>query len=85
MKRGGRFNTEGDGWEFFQLSVTPEGTTVLARGGAEVVTFAGSCQNCHAAARTFDFVCEGHGAPGLPLSSGVIKALQSDPRCQSAP
>src|SRR5207244_13178579 len=26
VKRGGRFNPEGDGWEFFRLSVTPAGT-----------------------------------------------------------
>jgi len=85
VKRGGRFNPEGDGWEFFRLSVTPAGTKILARGGAEVVNIAGSCQGCHAAARSYDFVCEGHAVATLGLSEETIRALQHDPRCASAP
>ena len=85
VKRGGRFNPEGDGWEFFRLSVTPAGTKILARGGAEVVNIAGSCQSCHAAARSYDFVCEGHAVASLGLSEETIRALQHDPRRASAP
>jgi hypothetical protein len=85
VKRGGRFNPEGDGWEFFRLSVSAEGTHIIARGGAEVTNFAGSCQNCHVAARAYDFVCEGHAVQSLPLPAGTIRALQHDPRCPSAP
>jgi hypothetical protein len=81
VKRGGRFNPEGDGWEFFRLSVTSAGTRILARGGAEVTNIVGSCQGCHAAARSYDFVCEGHGAAALGLSEETIRALQNDPRC----
>ena len=85
VKRGGRFNPEGDGWEFFRLAVTPAGTRILARGGAEVVNIAGSCQSCHAAARSYDFVCEGHAVASLGLSEETIRALQHDPRRASAP
>jgi hypothetical protein len=81
VKRGGRFNRDGDGWEFFQLAVTAEATHVIARGGAEVRNFAGSCQGCHAAGRSYDFVCEGHAVAGLGLSEDTVRALQRDPRC----
>ena len=46
---------------------------------------AGSCQSCHAAARSYDFVCEGHAVASLGLSEETIRALQHDPRCASAP
>ncbi|HUE29846.1 MAG TPA: hypothetical protein VMR79_03175 [Verrucomicrobiae bacterium] len=85
VKRGGGFNPEGDGWEFFRLSVTPAGTRILARGGAEVRNFAGSCQGCHAAGRSYDFVCEGHAVASLGLSEDAIRALQHDPRCPPTP
>jgi hypothetical protein len=85
VKRGGRFNREGDGWEFFRLSVTPAGTTIVARGGSEVRNIAGSCQGCHAAGRSYDFVCEGHAVASLGLSEETIRALQHDPRCPPAP
>lgn len=85
VKRGGRFNPDGDGWEFFRLSVTAEETHIIARGGAEVTNFAGSCQNCHVAARAYDFVCEGHAVQSLPLPPSAIRALQHDPRCAAAP
>jgi hypothetical protein len=83
VKRGGRFNREGGGWEWFRLAVTRDGTRIAARGGAEVANPLGSCQGCHAAAARFDFVCEGHGAPGLDLPPDVIRALQQDPRCET--
>jgi hypothetical protein len=85
VKRGGHFNPEGGGWEFFQLDVSKDGTTIRTRGGAEVANFAGSCQNCHAAAKKFDFVCEGHNVASLNLPDNVIKALQTDPRCDATP
>jgi len=85
VKRGGHFNPSGDGWEFFRLSVSAEGTHILQRGGAEVTNVAGSCQGCHAAASPYDFVCEGHGAAALPFPDNVIHALQHDPRCGSQP
>ena len=84
-KRGGRFNPSGDGWEFFRLAVTSAGTRIVQRGGAEVANLAGSCQGCHAAARTYDFVCEGHAVASLGLSEEAIRALQRDPRCSPGP
>jgi hypothetical protein len=81
VKRGGRFNRAGNGWEFFRLAVGPEGTTILARGGEEVANGAGSCQTCHAAAKKFDFVCEGHDVTPLNLPPRAIEILQEDPRC----
>jgi hypothetical protein len=83
VKRGGKFNPAGDGWEFFQLTTSAQGTQIVSRGGMEVANRFGSCQGCHAGAQTFDFVCEGHLAP-LPLPPALIAALQKDPRC-SAP
>jgi hypothetical protein len=92
VKRGGRFNREGNGWEFFRLAISPAGTTIVARGGAEVTNTvfpgrpAASCQNCHAPAKQFDFICEGHaGVQQLGLPDNIIRLLQVDPRCPPTP
>jgi hypothetical protein len=83
VKRGGKFNREGNGWEWFRLSVRPEGATILARGGPEVTNAAGSCQTCHEVAKDFDLVCEGHGAPGIGFTDEQVRGLQRlEPRCQ---
>jgi hypothetical protein len=86
VKRGGRFNPEGHGWEFFKLRVDDHNrTTIVARGGSEVTNLFGSCQGCHMTgeAPQFDLVCEGHGAFRLPLDPATIQENQdSDPRCQ---
>src|SRR5213594_3543211 len=59
VKRGGGFNPDVDGWEFFQLSVTPSGTQIVSRGGAKVANGIGSCQGCHKNfAAAFDLICE---------------------------
>jgi len=87
VKAKGGFNKEGGGWEFFRLGVGPEGTTILERGGVEVsnrlTNPPASCQNCHVAARKFDFVCEtGHGCIELGIPDTIIELLQNaDPRC----
>ena len=84
VKRGGGFNPEGDGWEFFQLSVTPSGTQIVSRGGAEVTNVAGSCQNCHQNfASQFDLICEFViGSSGLGFTDDQVRGLQAaDPRC----
>jgi hypothetical protein len=87
VKRGGRFNPEGQGWEFFRLAITPEGgTEIVSRGGAEVENGVGSCQGCHLrVAGEFDLVCEAAiGQGGLGLSSEQIEAIQrTDARCRS--
>lgn len=85
VKRGGRFNKEGNGWEFFALRPSAAGTEIAARGTADVVNqFNGtSCQGCHAAAKTFDFVCDvDHGCGALGVSDDLIfRIQQADPRC----
>jgi len=86
VKRGGTFNPEGDGWEFFQLKTTADGTTIVDRG-VDTVNFAGGeCITCHSAAKAYDFVCEhGHGCVELPLGDDVFDSLQTgDPRCPPA-
>ena len=85
VKRGGRYNPEGHGWEFFQLTVDERNKSkITARGMAEVANPFGSCQGCHMTgeAPQFDLVCEGHGATSLPLSAERIQQVQNgDPRC----
>ena len=85
VKRAPGFDPDSNDWEFFTLDVTPAGTTILTRGGSEVVNrFSGSsCSSCHGAAEPeFDFVCEDdHGCEPLPSGDDVITAIQqSDPR-----
>ena len=85
-KRGGRFNREGGGWEYFRLNVTPDGQTeIVARGGPEVRNALDSCQGCHTrVAADHDSVCEFViGAAGLGLSEDQVRGLQAtDPRCR---
>jgi hypothetical protein len=85
VKRAPGFDPDSNDWEFFTLDATPEGTTILTRGGSEVINrFNGSsCASCHSAAEPqFDFVCEDtHGCEPLPVPDDVITAIQqSDPR-----
>jgi hypothetical protein len=86
VKRRGGYNREGGGWEFFALRPTAAGTEIVQRGGAEVVSFGlsgANCQNCHSAAKTFDFVCEsGRGCVDINVTSQLIDVLtRGDPRC----
>jgi hypothetical protein len=79
------YNPDTNDWEFFTLQPTAQGTTILTRGGAEVVnTFSGlSCSQCHGAAESqFDFVCQhDHGCAPLPIGDDIIKGIQeADPR-----
>ncbi|MGZ4694434.1 MAG: hypothetical protein ACXWCM_01515 [Acidimicrobiales bacterium] len=84
VKRAPGFDAASDDWEFFSLDVSPAGTTILTRGGAEVVNrFGGSCSSCHSAADPkFDFICEhDHGCDPLPIGDDVIRNIQqADPR-----
>jgi hypothetical protein len=85
VKRAPGFDPESNDWEFFTLDVAAAGTTIVTRGGSEVVNrFSGtSCSGCHGAAKPqFDFVCEhDHGCARLPVGDDVIKAIQNtDPR-----
>jgi hypothetical protein len=84
VKRAPGFSPTTNDWEFFELDVSAQGTSINVRGGDEVVNrFGGSCANCHAAADPqFDFVCEDdHGCEPLPISRPIIETIQdSDPR-----
>ena len=86
VKRGGKYNPGGDGWEFFRLNVTPDGQTeIVSRGEADVANVVGSCQGCHMKlASKYDGVCEFViGAAGLHLTDAQVRARQAaDPRCQ---
>ncbi len=85
-KRGGKFNPEGGGWEYFRLNVAQDGTTeIAARGESEVANIVGSCQGCHTAvAAAHDSVCEFViGAAGLHLTDDQVRSIQAtDPRCR---
>ena len=84
VKRAPGFDENSNDWEFFSLDVTPAGTEILTRGGAEVINrFGGSCADCHNLAKPeFDFVCEDtHGCEPLPIGDDVITSIQDqDPR-----
>lgn len=84
VKRAPGFSPEFGDWEFFELDVSPEGTTIVNRGDAEIVNrFGMSCADCHAMAEPqWDLVCEqDHGCDPIPLTRSQIVALQDgDPR-----
>jgi hypothetical protein len=90
VKRAPGFDPASNDWEFFNLEVSAQGTTIRARGGAEVINrFGGtSCADCHNKAEPkWDFVCEqDHGCDPLPIGDDVIAAVQrADPRPQTRP
>jgi hypothetical protein len=84
VKRAKGFDPATNDWEFFFLSVSPDGTVIERRGTDEVVNrFGGNCASCHGAADArFDMVCEDdHGCEPLPVGHDVIEAIQeADPR-----
>jgi len=85
VKRGPAFDPENNNWEYFELSVSAEGTSINVRGRDDVINmFGGQCFGCHVDARDFDFICEkDHGCVSLPLDDATITALQeADPRCR---
>lgn len=73
-----------NGWEFFFLTLSAEGTKIQDRGDKVVnTTLKLPCLGCHEPAAKFDFVCEkGHGCAPIPLTDAKIAEIQaSDPRC----
>ena len=75
-----------NGWEFFALEVSEDGTKIRDRGGDEHVLnllLGASCLSCHQPAAKFDFVCEkGHGCAPLSIDDQKIGELQrADARC----
>lgn len=85
VKRRTGFSTDTRDWEFFALSTSDAGTTILDRGTTQVANgFGGRCISCHAlASPQFDLVCgETHGCDPLPFTAMQLESLQaSDPRC----
>ena len=84
VKRGAGFDAANNDWEYFELSVSREGTAISKRGRDDIINmFGGQCFGCHEAARAFDFICErDHGCVKLPVDGAQIAVLQDlDPRC----
>ena len=84
VKREAGFNPATNDWEFFLLDLSADGTSILARGGAEVASPTGSCFGCHQLARPeWDLVCGvDHGCAPIAFNLEQIRAAQAmDPRC----
>src|ERR1700721_1389121 len=74
-----------NGWEFFALKVSADGTTIQDRGDKVINTsLKKPCLGCHSPAAKFDFVCEKkHGCAPIPVTDQQIAAMQAgDPRCK---
>lgn len=79
------WNPETNDWEFFELTVSEEGSTIKTRGTTDVINqFGGNCLDCHKLAKPeWDFICASdHGCAPLPIQREQILAIQqADPRC----
>jgi hypothetical protein len=86
VKREKGFNPITKDWEFFELDVDEEGSTIRKRGFQDVNNrFGGNCFACHVQAKPeWDMICEdSHGCEALPISRHTINAFQNtDPRCK---
>ncbi len=74
-----------NGWEFFALQVSADGTVILDRGDKVLNTsLKKPCLDCHSPGAKFDFVCEKkHGCAPIPVTDQQIAAMQAaDPRCK---
>jgi hypothetical protein len=87
VKRENGFNAATHDWEFFELDVSPSGSTIRTRGFVEVVNrFGGNCFTCHIRARPeWDLVCDStHECDPIPITIAMSGALQrTDPRCKN--
>ena len=72
-------------WEFFELDVSADGSSIRNRGFTDVVNkFGGNCFGCHVRAEPkFDLICEqDHGCDPIPITREMIADIQAkDPRC----
>ena len=88
VKRETGFNPITRDWEFFELDVSKNGSTIRTRGFAEVKNrFDGNCFACHIQAKPeWDLICEDdHGCEKLPIKDFAIHAMQNtDPRCDTS-
>jgi hypothetical protein len=75
-------------WEFFELDVAADGSSIRHRGFVDVINkFGGNCFACHVKAESkFDFICElDHGCDDIPITRDIIAGIQqADPRCAIA-
>jgi hypothetical protein len=85
VKHPAGFNAATRDWEFFELDVSAEGSSIRNRGFVDVVNkFGGNCFGCHIKAEPkYDLICElDHGCDTIPVTREMIAAIQSqDPRC----
>ena len=86
VKRENGFNPITKDWEFFELDVDENGSTIRKRGFQDVNNrFGGNCFACHVQAKPqWDLICEDdHGCAALPINELTIRSLQNtDPRCE---
>ncbi len=79
------FNAATRDWEFFELDVSAQGSSIRNRGFVDVVNkFGGNCFGCHIKAEPqFDLICEqDHGCDPIPVTREMIADIQAaDPRC----
>lgn len=89
VKHGKGWNAATRDWEFFELDVSEEGSTVRNRGFVDVINkFGGNCFACHVRAEPqWDLICEkDHGCEPVPVTAEMILELQqTDPRCNNEP
>jgi hypothetical protein len=89
VKREKGFNATTRDWEFLDLNLSPDGSTIRVRGFQDVNNrFGGNCFTCHVKARAeFDLVCDNnHGCDPIPITRAMSGALQrTDPRCKNPP
>jgi hypothetical protein len=87
IKHGKGWNAATRDWEFFELDVSEEGSTIRNRGFVDVINkFGGNCFVCHVQARPeWDLICEkDHGCDPVPVTAEMILEMQqTDPRCGS--
>ncbi len=87
VKHGEGWNAATRDWEFFELDVAPEGSSIRNRGFVDVINrFGGNCFACHIKARPeWDLICEkDHGCEPIPVTAEQILELQrADPRCSA--
>ena len=85
IKHEAGWNPETNDWEFFELTVSEQGSEIAVRGTTEVINqFGGNCFDCHVQARhEWDLICgTGHGCAPLPFDRETIANIQNtDLRC----
>jgi hypothetical protein len=87
VKRGAGFSPDTRDWEFFLLTLSASGATIMERGTTMIETAQGeTCASCHSMPPDeFDFVCniwadQTDGTCGFDFSDSVLNNAM-DPRC----